>query len=62
MQFKMEDVTFFEEHTWAATAAATEGPRPAILAMASVTLKLNNQKNVWKYMCLNFEANAELYN
>lgn len=60
VQFKLEDCTFFELN---AMNQLRQLPRNAsderIMAAASATLKLDNQKNGWKGVCVNQEANGE---
>ena len=60
VQFKLEDVTFFERN---AMDQLRQLPRNAtdkrIMAAVSATLKLDNQKNGWKGVCVNQEANGE---
>ena len=59
VQFKMEDVTFFKKRgdgilkQLPATADAE-----TILAADAVTLKLDNQKNGWKNVCMSHHANG----
>ena len=58
----MEDVTFFEESD---EGKITKLPWPAldeqIMAAASATLKLDNQKNGWKGVCVHHEANGDSF-
>lgn len=60
VQFKMEDVTFFKKDT---RGRLRQVPRTApdseIMAADSATLKLDNQKNGWKNVCVNQEHNGD---
>jgi hypothetical protein len=40
----------------------TNAPQCLILTANSATLKLDNQKNGWKGICVHQEANRELFN
>jgi hypothetical protein len=40
----------------------TNAPHSLILTVYSATLKLDNQKNGWKDVCVHQEANGELFN
>jgi hypothetical protein len=60
VQFKMEDVTFFKKDS---AGQLRKLPRNAshlaIMTADSATLKLDNQKNGWKGVCVHQEANGE---
>ena len=63
-QFKLEDCTFFERN---ALGHLCQLPRRAsdekiMAVLVSATLKLDNQKNGWKGVCVHQEANGEDYN
>lgn len=61
-QFKAKDVTFFKRD---ATGRLRQLPRNAeahlIMSADSATLKLDNQKNGWKGVCINHHANGDCY-
>jgi hypothetical protein len=59
VQFKMEDVTFFHMHNGRLRQLARNAPAGAILSAHSATLKLDNQKNGWKGVCIHQEHNGE---
>jgi hypothetical protein len=63
VQFKMEDVTFFKTNKkgilWCLPCNA---PYSLIMTAESATLKLDNQKNGWKGVCIHQEANGEAFN
>jgi hypothetical protein len=63
LQFKLEDVTFFKTDKKGILQCL---PRNAlyslIMTAESPTLKLNNQKNGWKGVCVHQEANGEAFN
>jgi hypothetical protein len=63
VQFKLEDVTFFKKNP-AGTLVCLPRTAPASIVMLadSATLKLNNQKNGWKGVCVHQEANGESFN
>ena len=60
VQFRLQDVTFFKRnrkgHLRQLSRFAT---RHNILTADSATLKLDNQKNGWKGVCVHQEANGE---
>ncbi len=41
---------------------STKCPHPIIMTEESATLKLDNQKNGWKGVCVHQEANGEIFN
>ncbi len=61
-QFRLKDVTFFKRDT---NNTIRQLPRNApdcnILNADSATLKLDNQKNGWKGVCIHHEANGNDY-
>jgi hypothetical protein len=59
VQFKLEDVTFFKKNN-AGTLVCLPRMAPASIVMSagSATLKLDNQKNGWKGICVHQEANG----
>ena len=60
VQFKIEDVTFFSKNK---QGILRQLPRSAsdadLLAAQSATLKLDNQKNGWKGVCIHQERNGD---
>lgn len=60
VQFRMQDVTFFKKDS---TGRLRQLPRNApdaeILSADAVTLKLDNQKNGWKGVCISHHSNGE---
>jgi hypothetical protein len=63
VQFKLEDVTFFIKNK-AGTFVCLPRMAPAsvVISADSATLKLDNNKNGWKGMCVHQEANGESFN
>ena len=62
VQFKLEDCTFFEKNAMGQLRQLSRNASDArIMAAASATLKLDNQKNGWKGVCVNQEANGEAF-
>ena len=63
VQFKLEDVQFFKKNK-AGTLVCLPRTAPAVLLLTadSATLKLDNQKNGWKGVCVHQEANGEPFN
>ena len=60
VQFKLEDVTFFGKNSKGhLTQLARNAPRELIMSAQSATLKLDNQKNGWRGVCIHQEANGE---
>jgi hypothetical protein len=60
VQFKLEDVRFFKrDKTNTLVCLPTNAPTSLILTADSATLKLDNQKNGWKGVCIHQEANGE---
>ena len=61
-QFKMEDVTFFDKsESDRITKLPWSASDEEIIAAASATLKLDNQKIGWKGMCVHHETNVDLF-
>ena len=62
IQFRVKDVTFFttttDGHTRQLSRLATDA---TLLTATSATLKLDNQKNGWKGVCVHHHANGQLY-
>ncbi len=63
VQLKLEDVHFFKKNK-VGTLVCLPRTAPAVLFLTadSVTLKLDNQKNGWKGVCVHQEANGEPFN
>jgi hypothetical protein len=63
VQFKLEDVTFFKTDTKGILhCLPRNAPYSLIMTAESATLKLDNQKNGWKGVCMHQEANGEAFN
>ncbi len=63
VQFKFEDVSFFKQNKVGTLVCLPKDTPPSLIMMAdSATLKLDNQKNGWKGMCVHQEANGERFN
>jgi hypothetical protein len=63
VQFKLEDVTFFKtDKTGILRCLPRNAPHSLIMTAESATLKLDNQKNGWKGVCVHQEANGEAFN
>lgn len=61
VQFKLEDVTFFRKNgSGQLRCLPRDAPDHLILTADGATLKLDNQKNGWKGVCVYHEANGEL--
>lgn len=61
VQFKMEDVTFFKRDIFGQLRKLPRNASDAdIMTADSATLKLDNQKNGWKGVCVHQESNGEL--
>ena len=61
-QFKLSDATFFErQKDGSLRRLARNASDERILAAAGATLKLDNQKNGWKGVCVHHEANGDSY-
>ena len=62
MQFKLEDCTFFEEKEEGKIVKLPwSAPDKQILEAESAALKLDNQKNGWKGVCVHHEANGDKF-
>ena len=60
VQFKLEDVRFFKRNKHGIlTCLPNNAPPSLFLTADSATLKLDNQKNGWKGVCVHQEANGE---
>ncbi len=60
VQFKLEDVTFFKNDKHGILCCLPRNaPSLLIVTADSATLKLNNQKNGWKGVCMHQETNGE---
>jgi hypothetical protein len=63
IQFKLEDVTFFKpDKNGTLRFLPHNAPYSLIMMAESTTLKLDNQKNGWKGVCVYQEANGEAFN
>ena len=61
VQFKQEDVTFFQKDSVGQLCKLPRtAPSHSIVTADSATLKLDNQKNGWKGVCVHQEANGEI--
>jgi hypothetical protein len=62
VQFKMEDVTFFKRNKLGELRCVSRtAPDEIILSADGATLKLDNQKNGWKGVCIFHHANSQQY-
>jgi hypothetical protein len=59
VQFKMEDVTFFRMCQGRLQQLPRNASESEIMTAHSATLKLDNQKNGWKGVCIHQEHNGE---
>ena len=63
VQFKLEDVTFFKKNDVGKLCCLPRGaPEHDIMTADGATLKLDNQKNGWKGVCVYHEANGDPVN
>jgi hypothetical protein len=63
IQFKLEDITFFKtDKNGIMRCLPRNAPHSLIMTAESATLKLDNQKNCWKGVCVHQEANGEAFN
>jgi hypothetical protein len=63
LQFKFEDVSFFKRNKAGTLVCLPRDTPPSLIVTAdSATLKLDNQKNGWKGVCVHQEANGKLFN
>ncbi len=61
VQFKLEDVTFFRKNDdGKLRCLPRETPEHLIMTADGATLKLDNQKNGWKGVCVYHEANGDM--
>ena len=61
-QFKLEDATFFKKNKLGQLRQmAWDAPEEEIMTADSMTLKLDNQKNGWKAVCVHQEWNGDPY-
>ncbi len=62
VQFRMQDVTFFKrDRTGNLRQLPRAAPHTDIMSADSATLKLDNQKNGWKGVCIHQEKNGDHY-
>jgi hypothetical protein len=62
VQFKYEDVTFFKKNRAGQLRCLPQNAPDHLIATADgATLKLDNQKNGWKSVCIYQEANGNVY-
>ena len=62
VQFRLQDVTFFKrDRTGRLRQLSRHADDQAILSADSATLKLDNQKNGWKGVCVHQEHNGDPY-
>jgi hypothetical protein len=63
VQFKLEDIKFFKKNkAGTLVCLPNNAPTSLVLTADSATLKLDNQKNGWKGVCVHQEANGESFN
>ncbi len=63
VQFKFEDVSFYKRNkAGTLMCLPRDAPPSLIMTAGSATLKLDDQKNGWKGMCVHQEANREQFN
>ncbi len=63
VQFKREDITFFKKNWHGQLRCLPREALDHLIATADgATLKLDNQKNGWKGVCVYQEANGDSYN
>jgi hypothetical protein len=63
VQFKREDITFFKKNRRGQLRCLPRDAADDLIATADgATLKLDNQKNGWKGVCVYQEANGDWYN
>jgi hypothetical protein len=63
VQFKLEDVKFFKRNKMGTLVCLpSDAPAALVLTADSATLKLDDQKNGLKGVCVHQEANGELFN
>jgi hypothetical protein len=63
MQFKYEDVTFFKKNAAGQLHCLPQSVQDSLICPADGgTLKLDNQKNGWKGVCVYQEVNGDAHN
>jgi hypothetical protein len=63
VQFKLEDLWFFKKNkAGILLCLPTNAPHSLILTADTAMLKLDNQKNRWKGVCVHQDANGEPFN
>jgi hypothetical protein len=63
VQFKLEDVTFFRKNSSGKLCCLPRGAQDHLVMTADgATLKLDNQKNGWKGVCVYHETNGDPIN
>lgn len=63
VQFKKEDITFFKKNQQGQLRCLSRSaPDHLIMTADGATLKLDNQKNGWKGVCVYQEHNGEIFN
>ena len=63
VQFKRKDITFFKKNWHGQLRCLPREATDHLIATADgATLKLDNQKNDWKWVCVYQEANGDSYN
>ena len=60
-QFRMRDVTFFKKISGRLQQLPRNAPDSDIMTADGVTLKLDNQKNGWKGVCIHQHANGHSF-
>jgi hypothetical protein len=58
VQFRMEDVTFFKTYDDRLRQVPRNAPAAVILSADASTLKIDNQKNGWKGVCVSHHSNG----
>jgi hypothetical protein len=62
-QFKLKEVKFFKKNKAGTLVCLPKNaPTSLVLTSDSATLKLDNQKNGWKGVCVHQDANGESFN
>ena len=60
VQSKYKDITFFKKNEYGKLRCLQQNATPSLIATADgATMKLDNQKNGWKGVCVYHEANGE---
>jgi hypothetical protein len=59
VQFRVQDVTFFSHFNGQLRQLPRDAPEDLIMSAHSATLKLDNQKNGWKGVCIHQEHNGD---